>query len=352
MDLSFEILVYTLRMAIRIVLLLFHAMVWSLKGYSFEIQRQGDDVFLKSSDCSEVSALSNAIYNWKQKTDSYNCTLNPAQKNGQCIVEISNCLPEKVKNYFAKRPTEGGPNCYNAGLVFMGLLSNLRYSTEDEISFYMNSGLCKKLGPNEKPIVGDLGLISMAGKKQPYFVQHAFIYLSEYFVYEKPNQHRDSPFIIANKRNTLSEYGLTENEAPDASTPYKGIDREVTYYRCVSTKEYLGESPNVPQTLAKLWSEMDSVEKCFEIFTMTQTPLSPMARNNILNVAKALTEYLRMEKGKDDGHDQEKTQFMIASLQLKLKSISENLPPSRFVKKTDDKLVRFSEDLRKSLAEK
>lgn len=339
-------------MTFRKLIYLQLAAIWPFMVCSFEIQRQGTLVFIKSNECKEVQSISQSILSWKQKTDAITCKLNLVEQNKQCSIEVSQCLPENIKNYFGKNSSEGGPNCHNAGLVYMRILPNLRYTTSEEISFYMNSDLCKKRGLKEKPSVGDLGLISMAGEGQQHHAQHSFIYLSEEFVYEKPNQNKESPFTIAHKRNTLSEYGLNEHETANDNPSYKGIDRKVTYYHCISTNEYLGENPDVPQLLIRLWDDMDSAEKCLESFTMSIIPLSEMAKENILNIAKALTIYLKTERTQEARHNKEKSQFMIASLQMKLKSISENLPPNRYIKKTDDELVRFSENLSKVLKEK
>ncbi|MBL7542191.1 MAG: hypothetical protein JNL11_00160 [Bdellovibrionaceae bacterium] len=308
---------------------------------------------MKSKDCYEIQKLSQSIRDWKQNTESTDCKLGTIQRSDACSIEISACLPNNIKGYIAKNPTEAGPNCFNAGLVFLGLLPNLRFSTADEVNFYMNSALCRKRNPGEQPMTGDLGLISMAGREQSHSAQHAFIYLSEDFVYEKPDQHKESPFTIVYKNKTFVEYGLDSNTGtPNENPIYKGIDRKLTYYSCISAREYLGDKPDVPDVLLKLWNEIDVVEKCFEEFTMTHAPFTLDARKNILDVAKALTSYLKNEKNTDGNHDKEKSEFMIASLQLKLKAISENLSPTRKIVKTDADLSKFAETLKKSLDQK
>lgn len=324
-------------------------------GFCLNFHRNKKKVSVGSNNCAEIQSLVDALSAWKIKTDNYICrgTVSENKRNFKCSIDIEDCLPENIRNYFAKKATEAGPNCFNTGLVFSGLLPNLRYSTSEEIGFYMNSELCKKRGPEEKPSPGDLGLISMVGINQDrpmvYSGQHAFIYLSEDFVYEKMDSRRTSPFTIARKAETLKSYGLNPDESADENKIYNKINREVSYYQCVSVSQYLTETPNVPEELMSLWNKMLVEESCIEKFTMDRTPLRASSIKNIIDVSKALTSYLQEIKKEPGKYDEEKSKFMIGSLQMKLKSISSALLGFVSEKKADPNLSIFAADLYKSI---
>lgn len=74
-----------------------------------------------------------------------------------------------------------GPNCWNGALIKAGLAQSVRFVPLAEYWFWMNSPYCKKLGPNDKPKMGDLGSLFWEGKGH----YHSFTYINSHWVFSK-----------------------------------------------------------------------------------------------------------------------------------------------------------------------
>lgn len=84
-----------------------------------------------------------------------NNTCLPADK-GTFKLNISECLPDFTKNYQNKKLIHDGPNCWGTAMSFKQLSSAPRFMWPEEIQYWMESPLCRKLSPGEKLIPGDI----------------------------------------------------------------------------------------------------------------------------------------------------------------------------------------------------
>lgn len=305
---------------------------------ALQITRQHNEIYLNDLPCEKLAPLLKGLSLWSAKINGTKTCSEEAAKpteNQMCQVEVSQCIPEKLKEYLGKTADKGGPNCFNAALVFSGILSNLRGSTADEIEFYMKEPLCRKKAKSESPEAGDLGLISRGAAHQKPFVSHAFIYLSDDFVFEKSSQFKTDPYTLKERSETIAEY---------SNLP--GILTNVDYYQCISMEKYLSDKNNLPSWLKAANAKIEAFESCFENHVVNAQPLGTMAQKNLLETMASLKAYYVQEDtaNKLDAKSKEQMAFMITRLQLKIDSIYFGIDrPSK-----DPKLTAFSYELKQA----
>ena len=64
-----------------------------------------------------------------------------------------------MAKYLGTRPEVAGPNCWNFALALRGLLPSLRFTSDDEFTFYLRPPLCRPFRNDEKRLPGDIGAI-------------------------------------------------------------------------------------------------------------------------------------------------------------------------------------------------
>lgn len=323
---------------------------------SLQIIRQKDKIYLTDQSCEKLFSLSEGIKKWSGKTDTQDsCFIQekPLLQNQKCQIEISRCLPNKLKEYLGKKSENAGPNCFNAALVFSGLLPNLRYSKSEEIELYLKEPLCRKKEKAESPEAGDLGLISMAGKNQDLRSMHAFIYLNEEFVFEKSGQYTTDPYTIKESKEAFDPYDMSSQGESLNKLPY--IRKNIDYYKCVSINEYLDNQKEIPMWLRAVRARVEDFDSCFENFIVNGHPLNGKAQKNLIDAIEMLKTYYLQEKDKSfanmNSQSKELAVFLIGSLKLKIDSIYSNIQTPVKPLKYDPGLKRFASELKASYEE-
>lgn len=120
------------------------------------------ELILTSSKCEELINERNQLCEWKKSIQPefvipkyINNTCLPAGK-GRVKLHISECLPDFTKDYQNKKLIHDGPNCWGTAMSFKKLSLTPRFMWPEEIQYWMESSLCRKLSPKEKLIPGDI----------------------------------------------------------------------------------------------------------------------------------------------------------------------------------------------------
>jgi hypothetical protein len=234
-----------------------------------------------------------------------------------------------VKKYQSVNPTFAGPNCWNLALVMKGILPNLRYSTPEEMAFYMQPPLCRQLKNNEAKMPGDVGAIRELNNSSTE-EYHGFIYISEEVAYSKNGYMNANPYALQTLDNVFNVYGVTnKNECKQNELgPSSQCRIAVSYHRCISMDQYLKENPNTPKEILTSLNTIKNFEGCLEARAIKNQPFNEKAQDVLENSAKALTFYLEKElktNKQSNPIDQEKRNFLLGSLQLRLLAMSQQL---------------------------
>jgi hypothetical protein len=287
-------------------------------------KRQDQRILLTEPNCKIAADDVKALRAWTLTSNSQaKCEAAAGVSTGdRCEVDITRCVPEHVAKYQGVDSATGGPNCWNLVLVMKGILPNLRYSSDAEMTFYMRPPLCQQVGDKDKR-AGDIGAVRYEKKEEI----HGFIYVNDKLAYSKNGM--TGPYQLQSLDNVLDLY-------------IEGARTDVSYFRCDSMSEYLKKNPDIPRKLLETYDQLGNFENCLERFVVSNEPLSNEAKSSIIDTGKALAEYL-VEQRKSGKNLNEKETFVIASLQLRLDSIAEQL--SYTTQKDIGKEVHHLEDL-------
>jgi hypothetical protein len=295
-----------------------------------EIFRASDDrLYIKSASCRDVTDMTRSLGEWTLKTaSSKSCKIdsNPPQAaGGKCTFDITDCVPELVAKYQGIEPKFAGPNCFNLALVLKEIIPALRYSPPEEAAFYIRPPLCRLLSSSVRPSSGDVGLIQ---DRHSNF-KHAFIYISEKLAFSKNGNPKTIPYSLQDFNGVLSDYGVTNSNPKGCSSEKSerlspdNCKNEISYYRCASMRDYLLSHPEVPKELLDAFENMAKFEHCLTKTVVEGEVLTPQSRDLILETGKALTKYLleQSQIGQTLGMPNEEKNFLLAALQLRLRSI-------------------------------
>lgn len=90
------------------------------------------------------------------------------------------------------RLTKAGPNCWNGALLKAGLINSVRFVSNAEYWFWMNSPYCRQLGPHEEKQRGDLGSLFWRGQGH----YHSFVYIDGKWVFSKNSPETKYPYEV------------------------------------------------------------------------------------------------------------------------------------------------------------
>lgn len=121
-----------------------------------------NELIITASNCETLLKQEIALCDWKKKTEPAFVMPKTLSKSclpivkGKIKLVISTCLPEFAKNYQSKRLVNDGPNCWGTAMSFNKLSPKPRFMWPEEMMYWNNSPLCRKLSPGEKLIPGDI----------------------------------------------------------------------------------------------------------------------------------------------------------------------------------------------------
>ncbi len=316
------------RLSLQLILGLF-----AFESVGLEVKNSGGRIYLTDPSCAEVAEVTRSLATWTTNLGiQKRCPFDKKKPRSaplpwsDCSFDITNCVPDHVVKFHGATPEISGPNCWNLALVMSDILPALRYSTPEEMAFYMRPPLCRSLKNGEPRIPGDIGAIRSVGTGDS-LESHGFIYVSEKIAYSKNGFLRRSPYALQPLENVYNQYKvprISDCRANELNTSVE-CDNSVSYFRCISMDQYLDEHPKIPSELKRSLNELSNFETCLQARVLSGTTLSEIAQNNIINVAAGLATYLDQESKKQSQPADEQRKFLLGALQLRLKAILDQL---------------------------
>jgi hypothetical protein len=255
--------------------------------------RVNNRIVAVGADCGEVTSELPNLKTWLNGTNpekqcQYFAT--SSQSGGGCSFDVTGCLPDHPVKYHGTNPKISGPNCWNLALVMKGLVPALRYTSPNEMSYFMNSPLCKEVPANQPRQAGDVGAIRSKG---PYGKDevHGFIYVSDKLAYSKNGFSRESPYALQSVDNVYKVYGVRpdapyapSNNANSKSMASSGEGQmNVQVYRCRSAKDYLKQKGAMPPAMAAVLFHAERVERCASSTAFTGKPTTTIEVANLVS---------------------------------------------------------------------
>lgn len=140
----------------------------------------------------------------------------------------------RVQALEGRDPLISGPNCWNSVLYIQDLIENLRYSSPEELQFWLGSAFCEKIEASKDLQAGDV----VAIRSQADGELHAMTWLNENLVFSKNTSHKRDLYETQNTDLIFSMFRV--NDSSCQSPNYKSqlrCARWADFYRCRSASE-------------------------------------------------------------------------------------------------------------------
>ncbi|WP_374035513.1 hypothetical protein ACES2I_07305 [Bdellovibrio bacteriovorus] len=303
-----------------------------MQAQAFEISKQSGKLIL-SGACEEGKSIYSSLARWSTNAKTGK-TCDPAavagESGGSCNLDITDCVPEHVVKYHGANPEVDGPNCWNLSLVMSKILPAMRYSTPEEMNFYMRPPLCRALKDGEKKEPGDVGAIRQITGLNKTTEYHGFIYIDEKVAYSKNGFSSMAPYELQTLDKVYKTYEVP-NKQECRQNVINGKSSQcgqaVAFFRCDSMENYLKSNQNVPDQVRETFKGMDAAENCVQEALFKGDALGAEARKNLRETGLALVEYLKDAKNKPEiaKMKADERDFLLGSLQLRLAALGDQL---------------------------
>lgn len=335
--------------------------LFTFSTFSQTLERVEDRLILKDNNCDRLKRAQLSLKQWTEAAHkNRSCPpLNTIEKAGNtCFVEVTSCVPDHVKNYQGVKPEKQGPNCWNLSLVMKDILPALRYSTPEEMSFYMRPPLCRALKDNERRMPGDVGAIRGIYGGQIQEEIHGFIYISDDLVYSKNGYSSDSPYEVQPLESMFNMYEVSKGEEcrKNSINLKSKCSNVASYFRCDSMDNYLKKQNKLAPEIKASLKSLNTYEQCFQKSNLDGAILSDNSMATIVDTTNALAKYVEKEFKKNGKKSRslasdESRNFILGSIHLRIRAITEQLflHESKEAEKAMELTLMFEENYNKYL---
>ena len=301
----------------------------------FNVSRIEARLLITDPSCEKLQRIAAALSQWALvRRDRHRCPSPRLQGNEICALDISDCVPNQIFQLQGVLPKFQGPNCWNSALMLAGVLPAARFVTQEEMTFYMGSPLCRQLSEHESKRPGDIGAIRT--NSQSFVEMHGFAYLSEDIVFTRNG-------LSADPRD-MAQYTLSSLEAVLA-LPYMSVPLEcrgnslmdascknkLEYFRCESFNNFLKKSKNIPREIVSFLERLNLLEE--------QLGRQLLSSDIVVNVSELLettanlTDYLKkqLEINPTLGMAKRQRSFLLGIVDQGLISIHQQFRAAAFI---------------------
>lgn len=301
-----------------------------------------NELILTANKCETLLKQQAAICQWKKKIspDFISTELNSCQKTkkGKFQISIYDCLPDLAKNYQQKKLVHDGPNCWGTAMSFNKLSITPRFMWPEEMQYWMESPLCRKLNPEESILPGDVinvyapeklskdelniedagtnfwkvlypkrltapGNDNGSGYSGFHRLLHSVTYLSDQLAFGKDSPSHEDSFYFHSMEQVYGRPRSENKECQENQTlqphlrEYQKIPKQIrgskcSYfslaYRCENFADYFSQQNLTGENL-EIWKNIQSLqglqEKLFPLVTSSQKILDKCEITLILSLA-------------------------------------------------------------------
>ncbi|QDK42026.1 hypothetical protein DOM21_11325 [Bacteriovorax stolpii] len=239
---------------LAIVILFQSASAENFFNSKVQVIKQGEDIYLTGTDCNILNKESLALEEWSKKLKENTLKNSCECANAICKKKVTAQLPQIVNTTQFEKPNASGPNCWNASLVAAKIIPQLRYSTPQEMSFWLKSPLCREKKSNEPLVPGDIIAILDKSSRQ----HHGFVYISENLSFSKNGFESDNPYSLQDPKKVFAKYQVKPKcERVDS----KGAcANHAKYYSCMSMEEYRSKNKSTDKKLHETIKAIGHIE--------------------------------------------------------------------------------------------
>ncbi len=344
--------------------LVFLLLLLSSAAFSFEIKRIENRIFLKDKTCSSVKNLILDIKSWteniqstepldkKQIDKNTKCDIDNLfyeQAADSCSYDITSCVPDHVKQFQDSRPLIEGPNCWNLSLVITEIIPILRYTSPNEMSYYMRSPLCRQISDHDEKLPGDIGAIRTI-KNQKIKEYHGFIYISDKISYSKNGYQTTNGYSLQSLDSLLKLYDVPNKKQcrKNEISVNSKCSFAVSYFRCSSLEDYLNQLPESAWMIVNFFSQLKTFELLLQEKTFNKTQLSIQSEKAILFEIENFIQFLKLQadpKYYSLNLTDQNLGFILNSIHLRLYGLSFQLANTKDVQ-LSNKVFEYMQEIK------
>lgn len=222
---------------------------------SVKVARTDSQILLQGSDCKLLKQEAHSIGIWGKNIELAKSAECKCEEE-KCQVDITSFAPKIVKEKQGICNLNDGPNCWNASLVSAGVIDHLRYASDDEMKFWMESPLCTERKPGEEKLPGDI----IAIRKSTGAEYHGFVYISENLSFSKNGYMRSAPYSLQSPENVYALYDVPESCREVYKKPNIKCDFYSNILHCISIEEYYKKNPEFNSEQKETLKTLDDLE--------------------------------------------------------------------------------------------
>lgn len=262
-----------------IFVVIFSQALWGQDDYGFnskiQVIQKGKEIFIQGNDCQLLKKEADALMAWTQKVKEKAKKEKCSCSEGVCLQKVTAQIPAFAKDKQFKKSKNDGPNCWNATLVASKIVPQVRYTSQNEMNFWMSSPLCREKNTGEPLSPGDVVAIRNGDDGEV----HGFIHLSDNLSFSKNGYDRSMAYSLQDPDFVFDTY-----EVPKECRRKVGEPEEchiwANYFTCQSMDDYLEKHPIKDKNLKTMIKQINEIE----------CNISEMAFDGSLSEVKMLQE--------------------------------------------------------------
>ncbi|MBF0315212.1 MAG: hypothetical protein HQK50_01230 [Oligoflexia bacterium] len=316
-----------------------------ISSFFFIKDNFNNSIVLYDSSCEKLERHFKAINKWRMliekapSSDQFQCY---CERQDECHLRLSHSFPEGVIDHLGSTPACDGPNCHNAAMAAGKIVPSKRYMTAEEVSFWLNSPLCKRLSLKEKLQPGDILEIRSQYKERGSKEVHSFTYISDDLVYTKNGYSKRQSYVLESLDNVLSLYQV-DKDCFSGKVTKTSCSEYVDRFRCEGLENYLQKQPQTlspevqmactnldhlectigtqalcrSSTAADTSALLDAIDINISVLAKLMPPAPSLAKK----ILSALRHHLGLSSSATTSQYSPLDRFMVQSLQHRMNSI-------------------------------
>lgn len=264
------------------------------------VRSKNGSISLIGPSCQELTKQEQAIREWSEFYGEIPGSLiAPVEipNENRCILNISNSVPSVVPALQDFKNAHNGPNCWNTALRLSGLVQFTRFSTPEELKFWLDSSYCRELSESEKSLPGDIIEI-----RAPNEEIHGMIYLSEDLVFSKNTSGKSSPYGIQRSSLIYQNFRVDNTQCKKVQGSPSTCTRWANHYRCNRVESDRNTLKKINIEFAALSAEVTKIESVISEYVV-KSDKDYLSKIEKLNTQLTEVEGKIQNSQKFKGHD-------------------------------------------------
>jgi hypothetical protein len=237
------------------------------------IRSKAGVISLNGPSCQELADQDQALRAWtvnSRETPGPQASAIETPEQKQCKLVIDDSVPSFVHSLQDFKTAFSGPNCWNTVLRLSQLAEFSRYSSPEEMTFWMNSPYCRELTEAERTLPGDI--VAIRDRKhdqaQAFDEIHGMIYLSENLAFSKNTSSRMSAYGIQRASLVYQTFRLMDSKCMKVKGQPADCFIWANHYRCAGSKSDRHSLEKENPAFAILSAEVRKIESVFSEYVM------------------------------------------------------------------------------------